>query len=93
MDVQRNEDRHRYEVETEEGTAVLEYSEPSPGVLDLQHTEVPRSARGRRVGDALVRTALDDARAHGERVIPTCPFVASWIGRHAEYRDLVVGKV
>lgn len=89
MDVRRNEARHRYEVETKAGTAVLEYSEPREGVLDLQHTLVPEAERGRGFGNALVRTALDDARRRGARVIPTCPYVASWIGRHAEYRELV----
>ncbi len=89
MDVQRNESRHRFEVETDDGMAVLEYAEPRPGVLDLQHTGVPRGARGEGVGDALVKSALEYARDHGERIIPSCPFVASWIGRHPEYRELV----
>jgi len=89
MDIRRNESRHRFEVETEGGTAVLEYSEPRAGVLDLRHTLVPDSARRKGVGDALVRTALDYARASGLRIIPTCPYVAAWLGRHPEYRDLV----
>ncbi|HEX9107528.1 MAG TPA: GNAT family N-acetyltransferase [Longimicrobiales bacterium] len=89
MDVQRNETGHRFEVQTGDGMAVLEYAEPRPGVLDLQHTEVPRGARGGGVGDALVRGALEYARDHGEKIIPTCPYVASWLGRHPDYRDLV----
>ncbi len=74
---------------TDTGTAVLDYSEPRRGVLDLQHTAVPQAARGKGVAGALVRAALDDARKNGEKIIPTCPFVASWLGRHPEYRDLV----
>lgn len=89
MDVQRNEERHRFELVTDAGTAILEYSEPREGVLDLQHTFVPPAARGAGVGDVLVRAALDNARESGERVIPTCPYVAAWIGRHREYRDLL----
>ncbi len=89
MDVRRNEAKHRYEVETLAGTAILEYSEPRPGILDLQHTLVPLPARNRGVGAALVRWALEDARSRGARVIPTCPYVASFLGRHPEYRDLM----
>jgi len=89
MDVRRNESRHRFEVETDGGIAVLEYSEPRPGVLDLLHTAVPRTARGAGVADALVRTALEFARDHGQKIIPACPYVASWLGRHPEYRELV----
>jgi len=29
-------------------------------------------------------------RATGRQVIPLCPFIAGWIGRHPEYLDLVV---
>ncbi len=89
MDVRRNDARHRFEAAVDGGMAVLDYSQPRPGVLDLQHTAVPRTARGHGVADALVRAALDDARARGEKIIPTCPFVASWLGRHPEYKDLV----
>ena len=89
MDVRRNEAKHRYEVETHAGTAVLEYSEPRNGVLDLRHTFVPRGARTRGIGAALVRTALDEAHSRGQHIIPTCPYVAAWIGRHPEYRELI----
>ena len=37
-----------------------------------------------------VEVALDDVRAAGERqVLPLCPFVKAWIGKHPEYEDLV----
>jgi predicted GNAT family acetyltransferase len=32
---------------------------------------------------------LDDAREHGQQVLPYCPFVRSYIERHQEYADLV----
>lgn len=89
MDVHRNDASHRFEIETDGGTAVLEYSRPREGVLDLQHTEVPGAARGKGVADQLVRSALDQAREDGDKIIPTCPYVAAWIGRHPEYRDTV----
>ncbi|MFC7573610.1 GNAT family N-acetyltransferase [Klenkia terrae] len=41
------------------------------------------------LGGTLVRAALDDVRAAGGTVVPQCPFVAGWIARHPEYRDLV----
>ncbi len=89
MDVQRNPARHRFELAADGGVAVLEYSEPRPGVLDLQHTVVPHAARGHGIADALVRGTLDQIREQGEKIIPTCPFVAAWLGRHPEYRELV----
>jgi predicted GNAT family acetyltransferase len=44
---------------------------------------------GEGVGSALVRTALDDWRKEGRRVLPLCPFAKGWIERHPEYADLV----
>jgi predicted GNAT family acetyltransferase len=53
------------------------------------HTEVSPEYEGRGVGAALVRTALDEARAANVRVLATCPFFAGWIARHPEYQDLL----
>jgi uncharacterized protein len=57
--------------------------------MTLASTEVPPSAEGGGVGSALARAALDHARAEGLRVVPKCPFMASYIERHPEYRDLL----
>jgi predicted GNAT family acetyltransferase len=75
-----------------EEVAVLEFR-PRPGtdphVLTLTHTEVPRSMRGEGVGGRLVAEALADVRRRGELIVPSCPFVASWLGEHPEHLDLV----
>jgi hypothetical protein len=85
-----NEDQHRFELPTESGTAILEFTELPGGVLDLRHTLVPRADRRRGAGRALVREALEHARARRLKIIPTCPYVAAWIERHPEDRELVV---
>ncbi len=61
------------------------------GVMTIPHTEVELRFEGRGLGARLARFALDDARRHGWRVVPRCPFVASYIERHPEYADLVAG--
>ena len=40
-------------------------------------------------GSTLVEAALDRVRDEGLRVVPRCPFVASYIERHPAYADLV----
>lgn len=59
-------------------------------VLTLPHTVVPPEFGGRGYASAIVRYALDEARARGLQVRPTCPYVAHWIGTHPDYADLVV---
>ncbi|MCA2204997.1 GNAT family N-acetyltransferase [Streptomyces griseoincarnatus] len=61
----------------------------TPELIAFVHTEVEPRYEGRGVGSALARTALDEARAAGLRVLATCPFFAGWIARHPEYQDLL----
>jgi uncharacterized protein len=59
-------------------------------LIIFTHTEVDPQFEGQGVGSALVKQALEAVRADGTReVMPLCPFVKMWIGRHPEYQDLV----
>jgi predicted GNAT family acetyltransferase len=80
----------RYEIR--EGDRVLGIAAYRRGgdVTEFLHTEVHPDAGRSGVGSTLVRAALDDVRAHGGSVVPTCPFVRGWIDRYPEYADLVV---
>ena len=69
-------------------TAYLTYRELDGRVLDLDHTFVPREHRGGGLASQLTAHVLDYARQRGYRVVPSCPFVAAYIERHPEYRDL-----
>ena len=59
------------------------------GLVAFTHTEIDDRFEGQGLGGRLVRAALDDARERGLAVLPFCPFVNGWIGRHREYVDLV----
>lgn len=61
------------------------------GFIVYTHTEVDAEFEGNGVGGALVRAALDGARAEGVKIVPRCPFVKTWIERHPDYADLVEG--
>jgi len=79
----------RFEVAVGEDTAVLEATVDGR-VLSIVHTEIPARLRGDGLGDALARAALEYARTRGMMVKPDCVFVAEYVNRHPEYRDLVV---
>lgn len=61
----------------------------SAGVLELTHTGVPAAIAGQGVAAALVKAALEHARAEGLRVLPSCSYAATYIKRHPEYAGLV----
>ena len=86
--VRNNTALSRFELETEDGTAVANYR-ASPGVLTIYHTEVPRALRERGIASRLIHDALELARAQGLKVVPRCGFVAHYIRSHPEFADLV----
>jgi hypothetical protein len=86
--VRDNRSGSRYEADLDGGQAVMVYRLRG-ATIEFTHTEVPKALEGRGVASAIARFALDDARARGLHVQPTCPFVAGYIGHHPEYADLV----
>ena len=78
----------QFEIHTDAGIAVLSYVLQGDA-LDLTHTLVPGQLEGQGYGAALAKAALDSARARGQKVIPTCPFVRTYLRRHKEYADMV----
>ena len=87
--VRHEPDARRFVIELAGGTGVLTYRELEGSVLDLDHTFVPPALRGAGVASQLTEHALRYARERGYRVIPSCPFVAAFIERHPQHRDLL----
>jgi len=85
-----NAKAHRFEARTPDGEVAgfLNYL-ARPDHLVLVHTEVKPEYDGQGVGGSLVRQVLDEVRARGLKMVPQCPFVASYLRRHPEYTDLV----
>jgi predicted GNAT family acetyltransferase len=88
-EVRNNTRAHRFELAVD-GHVAKAWYRLSPGIITFTHTDVPPELEGRGIGSRLARAALDSARAEGLKVVPLCPFIASWIERHPDYADLVV---
>lgn len=69
--------------------AEMTYSRAGDDLLIIDHTEVPEALRGRKVGERLVRQAIEDARRDGVDIIPLCPFAKAMIERHPEWQDVL----
>ncbi len=59
------------------------------GAVEVLQGETPPELRGRGLAGALAKFALERDKAAGRKVIPTCPFVKTYIDRHPEYASLV----
>jgi uncharacterized protein len=86
--LRQNVARSRYELDVEGGEAFALYR-LAGGVMTFTHTEVPAHLRGRGLGSRMMRAVLEDVRAQGLKVVPRCPFVASFIASHPEFADLL----
>jgi len=69
-----SEDAGRFQMP--DGEAFLEYRVPSPAVMDMVHTYVPRSKRGQGLAARLCDAAFAHARGRGMRVVPTCSYIS-----------------
>src|SRR5215831_16419217 len=56
---------------------------------NLTHTEIEPRFEGAGLAAHLARYSLDDARKRHLAVLPSCPYIRSWLKKHPEYMDLV----
>ena len=92
MSVEHEPDKHRFVIHRAEGEGVLLYEKVATRTLDFQHVRVDSALRGKGIAAERVRAALEYARDHELRIIPTCPYVQRWIEAHSNERDLVVTR-
>jgi uncharacterized protein len=92
VDVTHVPSQQRYEARIEGELAGFAQYIRTDELVVFTHTEVDPSYEGKGVGSALAQFGLDDVRDEGRRrVLPLCPFIKGWIGRHPDYRSLVYG--
>ena len=91
--VEDNRDEARYEAWLGDRlVGIAEYEHPDEaGPITFVHTEVLPGAEGMGVGRGLAKAALDDVRARGLKLIAECEFIAGYLKRHPEDRDLIAG--
>jgi predicted GNAT family acetyltransferase len=88
--IRHEPEARRFVAEIDGQATYITYRERDGLLLELDHTYVPKALRGGGIASALTARALDYARERGCRVVPTCPFVAAYMRRHPEYRELRV---
>jgi predicted GNAT family acetyltransferase len=86
--VTHNEEAHRFEAGIGGLRAFITYQR-FHGRIVFVHTEVPPPFEGHGLAGKLAGAALDFARDHHLRVVPLCPYISGFIGKHPEYQDLV----
>ena len=61
--------------------------------VSIPYTEVAPAMRGRGIAAAMVRAVLEDMRARGVTVVPSCSYVASFVTSNPEFVDVLVPEL
>lgn len=88
-EIRRNDADRRYELLVDGqlvGTADFHLDGET---VVLPHTVIDPSRRGQGLGAVLVQGALDDIRAAGRTVVPSCWYVREYIEEHPDQQDLL----
>ena len=86
-----NPARSRFEMVSGGAVASVEYRREDDRIA-LLHTKVPEALSGQGIGSKLVRGTLEALSTEGSKVVPRCEFVAAYMERHPEYRDLLADR-
>ena len=84
-----NEAAKQYEFHIDGQIVRIEYIKV-PGKIFLTHTEVPPSMEGKGLGSSIIKAALEEVKKNDWVLVPLCPFVAGYIKKHPEWKDLVL---
>ena len=87
-DVIDNAAKAQFELHTEGASAIIAYTRTGD-IFSLDHTEVPDALAGRGIGSAIVKGTLDLLQARNQKIRVRCSFIAKYIEKHPEYRDLI----
>jgi hypothetical protein len=76
-------------VEGVAGEAELVFTQRGPTLISADHTLAPESMRGTGAALALVQHMIADAREHGFKILPICPYVKAQYKKHPDWRDVM----
>jgi predicted GNAT family acetyltransferase len=80
----------RYSTKIADGPeAHMTYRRLDPTTISIDHTLVPNAYRGQGIAAQLVKRGIEDARKNGDKIVPTCSYVAAQFKRHPEWADLL----
>jgi predicted GNAT family acetyltransferase len=89
LEIRNNEKESQFETTVDGHVAYAAYDLEDPDRIVFTHTVVPEALSGRGIANDIVEHALNHARENQLRVVPQCSFVAKYIDRHSQYRDLL----
>ena len=90
FEIRHDKENHQFIAIVDGHESRIKYEEmPDGKTLNYRSTFVPPELRGQQIAGKITKFALEYAREHGYKIIPTCSYVERYIQLHEEYQDLV----
>jgi predicted GNAT family acetyltransferase len=83
-----NEGMNQFELHTNGRMAFLEYMKEGNKIY-MTHTEAPKELQGTGAASELVKKALEYSKENKLTVVPSCSYVAHYVNRHPEWREVL----
>ena len=87
LEVKHNEAEDRFETWIDGQLSKLDYMQDGNTIV-MTHVGVHPEHRGQGVAGKLTEVALEYAKEKSFRVIPMCPYIATYIRRNPQYEEL-----
>jgi predicted GNAT family acetyltransferase len=87
-EVINNEKDRQFEIRIDGYVARVPYGFKDDTIA-LFHTEVPKEIEGHGLGTKLAVYALNYAKDNGLKILLYCPFIASYIKKHPEWKQYI----
>lgn len=88
LEIRDNENAKQFETRVNGHLAKIEYMEGGNRIF-LTHTEVAPQLEGQGVAALLVERVLSIIDERGQKIVPLCPYVATYIRKHPEWEKLL----
>ncbi|WP_367400646.1 GNAT family N-acetyltransferase [Arthrobacter sp. PsM3] len=84
--IRNNPERLRFEV-LDGGTRIGQaaYVDDGGGHRIFYHTVIDREYGGQGLAGRLAAQALDETVAAGLKIVPVCPYIKKYLGKHTQY--------
>lgn len=88
LEVKENVNARQFETRVDGHLAKIEYMEGGNRIF-LTHTEVAPQLEGKGIAAALVERVLAIIEERGQKMVPLCPYVATFIRKNPEWKKLL----
>lgn len=69
--------------------AYVEFPEKEENIVDIQHTVVDDSLRGKGIAGELMKNIAEYLKKNNKKAIPSCSYAKKWFSSNEDYKDLI----